>query len=364
MAYAMALPVVTGISGAMLQYLYTGSGPTELKDYFFPKTGKKTPDGTDERLILPTYMRDVWAYGTQPLTTIGHKLQPLCSAIIDMIKNEDYYGYEINDKNFEDSTKKLFEKGDASDLGEGLMNEIKYIGKQFVPFSVQGAIQRERSGADEAGQAAAFYGLNPAPKYITNTSAQNEIEDTYKQRFSGGVKPKAQEDVDQAKRDIRDALKLKDKGKAQQLINEAVDKGYFEENSQTVKNMMKASNQSFDRFAFGRLPSYDQSAMLEKWDDEDINRYLPYAAKEVFKENPELIEKAKALRDDLLQQITDLQNSDNPDQEKIIPLQKEVANLSKHVGKGTGVDISKDIKGQTVITRRRFGTDSTGVTTQ
>jgi len=244
------------------------------------------------------------------------------------------------------------------------MNEMKFIAKQFIPFSVQGAMQRKRSGADEAGQAAAFFGLNPAPKYITNSSAQNEIEDTYKSRFSGSVKPKAQEDVDQAKREIRDALKLKDKGKAQELINAAVDKGYFAENSKTIKNMMKASNQSFDRFAFGRLPSYDQSAMLDKWNDEDINRYLPYASKDVFKENPELIEKAQKLRTDLLQQITDLQNSDNPDPETILSLQKEVANLSKHVGKGTGIDISKELKGQTVITRRRFGTDSTGVTTQ
>ena len=169
MAYAMALPVVTGLSGALLQYLYTGSGPTSLKDYFFPKTGKKTPDGTDERLILPTYMRDVWAYGTQPLTTIGHKLQPLTSGLIDMIKNEDYYGYEINDKNFITSTQKLFEKGDASDLGEAIMNEMKFIAKQFIPFSVQGAMQRKRSGADEAGQAAAFFGLNPAPKYTATS---------------------------------------------------------------------------------------------------------------------------------------------------------------------------------------------------
>jgi hypothetical protein len=364
MAFTLALPVVTGLYGAITQYLYTGKGPEEMKDYFYPKTGQKTPDGNDERITLPSYMKDVWAYGTRPATTVTNKLQPLGSAIIDMLKNEDYYGYEINDKNFTESTKKLFEKGNASDLGDALTNEMKYIAKQFLPFSVQGAMQRKKAGADAAGQASAFFGLNPAPKYITNTSAQNEIEDTYRKRFSGGVKAKDQQDVDQAKRDIRQALKDPDKTKAQTLINDAIDKGYFEENSQTIKNMMKASGQSFDKFAFARLPEFDQSDMLDKFSDEDIQKYLPYAGKEVFKKNPELLEKAVAVKDSLNSQIKKLQDS-GESEEKIAPLEIELGKLMKAVGKGTGVDLEKPLKGQTVILpRRKYGTDSTGVYVQ
>ena len=38
MAYEIALPIVTGYIGAIVNYGYTGHGPQELKDYFFPRT--------------------------------------------------------------------------------------------------------------------------------------------------------------------------------------------------------------------------------------------------------------------------------------------------------------------------------------
>jgi hypothetical protein len=61
MAYVAALPIVTAIVGAMTQYLFTGKGPTELKDYFFPRpeTSTKTAgrSGCLCRHIFATYMR-------------------------------------------------------------------------------------------------------------------------------------------------------------------------------------------------------------------------------------------------------------------------------------------------------------------
>jgi hypothetical protein len=61
LAYAVALPIVAGINGALLQYLMTGKPPEEPKDLFFPKTGQKRQDDTDDRLSMPTYMRDFYA---------------------------------------------------------------------------------------------------------------------------------------------------------------------------------------------------------------------------------------------------------------------------------------------------------------
>lgn len=63
MAYTVSLVTVTAVYGAMLQKLMTGHGPKELKDYFFPRTGRiLNPDkkyAQPERMELPTYMRDV-----------------------------------------------------------------------------------------------------------------------------------------------------------------------------------------------------------------------------------------------------------------------------------------------------------------
>jgi hypothetical protein len=49
MAYTASLPVVVGLQGALLNYLWTGEAPQSLKDYFYPRTGHIRPDGTPER---------------------------------------------------------------------------------------------------------------------------------------------------------------------------------------------------------------------------------------------------------------------------------------------------------------------------
>src|SRR5262249_9503285 len=63
MAYLVAMPMLTGIMGAVAGYLMTGKGPDELRDYFFPKTGELDAQGRPIRLTLPSYMKDVYHYG-------------------------------------------------------------------------------------------------------------------------------------------------------------------------------------------------------------------------------------------------------------------------------------------------------------
>ena len=51
MAYIVALPAVVALYGSMYQYLRTGSGPTSLKDAFYPRTGNVNPDRGAEVMI-------------------------------------------------------------------------------------------------------------------------------------------------------------------------------------------------------------------------------------------------------------------------------------------------------------------------
>src|SRR5262249_5957222 len=62
MAYAVTLPAVIGLYGALYQKIATGEGPSELRDYFFPKNGKIGPDGSPERITFPSYVNDVVAW--------------------------------------------------------------------------------------------------------------------------------------------------------------------------------------------------------------------------------------------------------------------------------------------------------------
>jgi hypothetical protein len=192
-AYVVALPAVVAMYGAMYQYTKTGKGPQELRDYFFPKTGRKTPDGRDERISLPSYIKDIYAYGKHPLTTIGHKVHPVLSSVAQMLENKDYYGVMVRNPN--DPKVKQ-----ATDF-------MQYVGTQFIPFSVRGAQMRGKSGADVGEQAESFFGLIPAPKGVTQTKAEELLGEFTKRHMEGGPITREEQLKKQTKADIRDKFK-------------------------------------------------------------------------------------------------------------------------------------------------------------
>jgi hypothetical protein len=77
------------------QMLRTGEGPSELKDYFYPKTGELDPDGNPERVQVPSYMKDLFAYAGHPWETVKHKVSPAAGSVFEMLENEDFYGDQI-----------------------------------------------------------------------------------------------------------------------------------------------------------------------------------------------------------------------------------------------------------------------------
>lgn len=162
MAYTIALPAVVALEGAFATYMMTGKSPSELKDYFFPPTGKTNPDGTAERLSLPSYMKDVAAYTIQPSKTVAHKLHPMWGAMYQMMNNENYYGANISDA---DKASPQWMRDYAS-----------YIAQQFMPFSVTGFTQRQKAGESIGASAESFVGITPAPKYIVQTPAQEMMD--------------------------------------------------------------------------------------------------------------------------------------------------------------------------------------------
>lgn len=154
MAYAIALPTVVATMGAITQYLYTGKPPSELIDYFYPKTGKTTPAGSPERVSIPSYMKDIFAFNQEPGQTVLNKIHPLFSMGSQWWQNRDFYGAMIY--NPQDPFVKL------------MWDWSKWAGDQFLPFSVRG-FQRQKAERTSVGASAlSFLGVNPAPGYITS----------------------------------------------------------------------------------------------------------------------------------------------------------------------------------------------------
>lgn len=160
-AYAISLPITVGMAGAVLQYLYSGQGPQELKDYFYPKTGRKNDSGDDERVQLPSYVKDVAAYSQHPWRTVKHKLHPMIGTIGDMLENQDFYGDMI--RNPEDPAV------------QQLKQEAEYIAKAWTPLGIRNVLEESRRDQPLAVRAGAMVGITPAPRTSVRTDAGNKI---------------------------------------------------------------------------------------------------------------------------------------------------------------------------------------------
>ena len=131
--------------------MFTGSGPEDWLDYFFPRTGGKTLDGHPERLAIPGYVKDWIEYAIDPVGTVLNKLHPLVSMANQMRTNRDYYGGIIYSKEHDPSM--------AAAYGDFILNSM-------LPFSWQGYNRLSAEEASKAATWASLLGFQPPPKSI------------------------------------------------------------------------------------------------------------------------------------------------------------------------------------------------------
>ena len=175
MAYTIALPILTGMLGATYQYLKTGKGPEEPRDYFFPKTGEKDPQGRDVRLAMPTYMKDVYHYAHDPVGTVTGKLNPAISDTWEMLSNKDYFGRDI--RNADDP------------LVKQMLAEAKFAGEAFLPIGVRNLQVSMAAGQTKAEEAANFVGVTRAPAWVGETTAEQLAGKLAGDKFKGAGTP-------------------------------------------------------------------------------------------------------------------------------------------------------------------------------
>jgi hypothetical protein len=239
MAYVTALPIVTGMIGGMTNYLLTGEPPKELKDYFFPRTGNMNEHGEPERISLPSYVKDVFAYASHPLRTAGHKMHPLIGNIAEMLENKNYYGTEI--RSSDDPIVKQ-----ASDT-------LSHFGAAFVPFSVAGVRKERERGSSVSKSLLPMIGITPAPSELNQTPAQQMMREIGVQ--SSGIRPRTKEQSErsQLKRDlIRTA---RSGGNVDEQVQAAVDAGKL--NPRDVPAINRAADETPLQSSFKRLSLHD-----------------------------------------------------------------------------------------------------------
>jgi len=236
MAYTLALPIIVGWAGAVLQALYTGQTPSELKDYFFPKTGAVGPDGRPERVSIASYMRDVYAVSHHPVQTIGHKIHPMVASLIDMLENKDFYGVEVRH---------------ADDpLVKQLGDVAAYAAEQFLPFSARYYQQRRETGESRAKSVGSFFGITPSPAYIRRSKFENAMRDYLDTTMPEGPRTREQARITNRLADYRRKLALKQMT-AGDLAGEVRRGSLTREQSARIQRQVKAGPLVSD---FRRLP--------------------------------------------------------------------------------------------------------------
>jgi hypothetical protein len=248
---------MSGIAGAITNYLMTGDKPKDTKDLFYPRTGKLDEHGDPERISLPTYMKDVFAWGKHPITTATHKLNPLIAMLVEMFQNKDYYGTKIVN---EDDP--LVKRG---------IDAAEYIGKGFLPFSVRGGMKMAQRGDTGIKPYLSLAGITPAPRDVNQTKAEKLANEYIQESLPQGSRTKEKADESKVKSEITNLLRQNQREEAQRL--------YHENNAVlTSQDWQRAqTNSKLDPLvvSFGHLPIDKAMNVYEAATPDERNKLLP-----------------------------------------------------------------------------------------
>ena len=209
LTYFPALVLVAGIMGAITQKILSGKDPESVKDLFLPRSGKIDGQGHEQRLALPTYLKDLisdW-HDAPDLKKMGvsfwHKLNPALSIACDAFNNKDFYGTEI--------------RHDDDPAWKQTLQLSQFLAKSFIPFSVTGTMKLQESGAGPGEMALPFIGIVPAKKVLTETPAEARAEELYAGTLPQGSRTQDQTDHAHLLNQIKSQMRM-DPAKGTQLL--------------------------------------------------------------------------------------------------------------------------------------------------
>ena len=185
--YVVALPIVTGLTGSIAQYLKTRQAPDDKTLLGLYKTGGQNYDGSEERAMVPGYMKDVLGYAHDPLGEVQNKANPALSMGADLLRNKDYRDLPIANPT------------QNSTLGERMMERGQFIGEQVAPISIESMLHRkEGTGISWPEQ---MLGVRPAPMYEQNPDrieglTERTNQQQWKRKLSADKRAKQREGKD------------------------------------------------------------------------------------------------------------------------------------------------------------------------
>jgi hypothetical protein len=305
--YVTGLLFTVGMTGALMTYAFTGKKPETMADYFFPKTGEVNPNGSEERLQLPSYFKDAIGIKQHFFKTIGAKLASPIHILTDLISNKDYWGTQIYDPH--------------DWIGQRGIDVLKYMAKTTAPFALQSYEQGAKGGPGRFGMS--LLGVRPVPRETANTPAQNVI-DEYNQIMRASTTTKESAEKKTLKSDLMKLARNQDEAGFKEATDAAVSEGKI--TRQQVKEIVAESQAPPAMGRFIRLPLEWAVRAWGEASDYEKDQWQPYFLKKVMAEKPENLIKN---RDAVVETLNDMGLSEAAD---------AVTNLT--MPEETGVDLT------------------------
>jgi hypothetical protein len=212
-AYTLSMLMVTAMANAAMTAMFTGDSPQDWRDLVAFRTGNMDEHGRPERFMLPTYMKDVYAYAKAPGTTLINKSHPLLSLVGDIGKNKDFYGTEIRSE-------------DANILTQ-LAQTAGFAAKAFVPFWMKGVQKEQEREGSALSMAAPLVGVMPAPSDLNKTAAEKLMTQYGADKMPQGSRTQEETQKADLRRQMLLALRKGEQDKAKELFDQGKEQGLF-----------------------------------------------------------------------------------------------------------------------------------------
>jgi hypothetical protein len=259
---------------ALITYLLADEIPDEWMDYFFPRSGEKNADGTDQRLNTMFYTREIVAIAKHLEQagvikglgqTAANKASPALSLMKAFATGVDTLGREIRDP----------EAPAFKQLQQSLLFALRGI----EPISI-GTI-RASGEITPKSVLLGITGFSPAAQYITNTPTENRIKHQFLKYFGAKRTPFERVEYSEDAKRIR-ALYLQDNYSEYIAgLDEIQEKHKLTQDQMgRLQNSVESGEDPTIKM-FARLTRKMQVGILDEMTPEELEIYLPHAKEDL-----------------------------------------------------------------------------------
>lgn len=143
-------------------YLGTGQAPDDWKDFIYPRTGGTTPQGKEEREILPSHIGQFTNYLHDGIGELGNEASPGLKLMYHLLANKDFRGLPITNEN-----NSWFDEQRWGDYA-------KYVLHEETPIGLKNFLQGPKKGS-EISPAEQALGVRQAPRFITDPEGYKKM---------------------------------------------------------------------------------------------------------------------------------------------------------------------------------------------